>query len=173
MSEYKTFMNKNTAADDETNETTEEIGNIRVADEVVSIVASLAAQEIPGVHSMSGGLTDDINQFLGKENSSKGVRLSFDGKVVTISIYVNIEYGNFIPEIALQIQETVKDAVEKMAGYEVRTVDVHVEGVIKREKTELEKAAEEVLNEESLNDEGQIDVKHREFFDKKESDDNK
>ena len=58
-------------------ENLEDYGDIRIADEVIRIVASLAAQEVPGVVSMSGGLTDGINRFLGKENASKGVRLKF------------------------------------------------------------------------------------------------
>ncbi len=160
MDEEKVQMNKNTA-DDEQQDVPEEVGDIRVADEVISIVASLAAQEVPGVLSMSGGITDGINHFLGKENASKGVRLSFEGKLVNASVFVNIEYGTCIPEVALEIQEKVKDAIEKMTGYEVQFVDVHVQGVAKREKTDFEKVAEEIkaeINEESAED------RHKKFF---------
>ena len=123
------------------NENLDEYGDIRIADEVICIVASLAAQEVHGVVSMSGGLTDGINRFLGKENASKGVRLKFEGKLVNASVYINVEYGACIPEIALEVQEKVKDAIEAMTGYEVQFVDVNVEGVAKRPQTELEKAA--------------------------------
>ena len=122
-------------------ENLEDYGDIRIADEGIRIVASLAAQEVPGVVSMSGGLTDGINRFLGKENASKGVRLKFEGKTVNASIYLNVEYGYCIPEIALEVQEKVKEAVEAMTGYEVQFVDVNVEGVAKRETRELEKEA--------------------------------
>ena len=122
------------------NENLDEYGDIRIADEVICIVASLAAQEVPGVVSMSGGLTDGINRFLRKENASKGVRLKFEGKLVNASVYINVEYGACIPEIALEVQEKVKDAIEAMTGYEVQFVDVNVEGVAKRPQTELEKA---------------------------------
>ena len=122
------------------NENLDEYGDIRIADEVICIVASLAAQEVHGVVSMSGGLTDGINRFLGKENASKGVRLKFEGKLVNASVYINVEYGACIPEIALEVQEKVKDAIEAMTGYEVQFVDVNVEGVAKRPQTELEKA---------------------------------
>ena len=104
----------------------EEYGDIRIADEVICIVASLAAQEVPGVVGMSGGLTDGINRFLGKENASKGVHLHFEGKTVNASVYIVIEYGCCIPEIALEVQEKVKDAIEAMTGYEVQFVDVNV-----------------------------------------------
>ena len=122
-------------------ENLEDYGDIRIADEVIRIVASLAAQEVPGVVSMSGGLTDGINRFLGKENASRGVRLKFEGKTVNASVYLNVEYGYCIPEIALEVQEKVKDAVDAMTGYEVQFVDVNVEGVAKRETRELEKEA--------------------------------
>ena len=78
-------------------ENLEDYGDIRIADEVISIVASLAAQEVPGVLGMSGGLTDGINRFLGKENASKGVRLKFEGKTVNANVYINVEYGSCIP----------------------------------------------------------------------------
>ena len=122
-------------------ENLEDYGDILIADEVISIVASLAAQEVPGVLSMSGGITDGINRFLGKENASKGVRLKFEGKTVNASVYINVEYGSCIPEIALEVQEKVKEAIEAMTGYEVQFVDVNVEGVAKRQATELEKEA--------------------------------
>lgn len=130
------------AAEENTEEENlEEYGDIRIADEVICIVASLAAQEVPGVVSMSGGLTDGINRFLGKENASKGVHLKFEGKLVNASVYINVEYGACIPEIALEVQEKVKEAIEAMTGYEVQFVDVNVEGVAKRPQAELEKAA--------------------------------
>ena len=127
----------------------EDFGDIRIADEVICIVASLAAQEVSGVVSMSGGLTDGINRFLGKENASKGVRLKFEGKMVNASVYINVEYGCCIPEIALEVQEKVKSAIEAMTGYEVQFVDVNVEGVAQRKATELEK---EASSEEAMAD---------------------
>ncbi len=125
---------------EETEEVPQEVGDIRIADEVICIVAGLAAQEVPGVIGMSGGIADGINELLGKQNSSKGVHLKYEGKLVNISLYLIIEYGYCIPEIALEVQEKVKNSVETMTGYEVQFVDVHVEGVARRRVTELEKA---------------------------------
>ena len=142
MEEKKLMPKKNAAVEAEPEEQDlDEYGDIRIADEVICIVASLAAQEVPGVVSMSGGLTDGINHFLGKENASKGVHLKFDGKLVNASVYINVEYGICIPEIALEVQEKVKEAIEAMTGYEVQFVDVNVEGVAKRRETDLEKAS--------------------------------
>lgn len=112
----------------------ENIGDVHIADEVVCIVASLAAQEVSGVYSMSGGLTDNINSFLGKENASKGVRIRYEGKQLRVIVYLNLEYGYCFPEVALAVQEKVKKAIEDLTGYDVQFVDVHVEGVIKPNK---------------------------------------
>ena len=142
MEEKKLIPKKNAAAEAEAEDKElDEYGDIRIADEVICIVASLAAQEVPGVVSMSGGLTDGINHFLGKENASKGVHLKFEGKLVNASVYINVEYGICIPEIALEVQEKVKEAIEAMTGYEVQFVDVNVEGVAKRRETDLEKVS--------------------------------
>lgn len=121
--------------EDANNNLADDIGDIHVADEVICIVASLAAQEVPGVYSMSGGLTDNINSFLGKENASKGVRLRYEGKQVHVIVYLNLEYGYCFPEVALNVQEKVKKAIEDLTGYDVQFVDVHVEGVIKPKRT--------------------------------------
>ena len=143
MEEKKLKANKNMtdSGTENDNQELDEYGDIRIADEVICIVASLAAQEVPGVVSMSGGLTDGINHFLGKDNASKGVHLKFEGKLVNASVYINVEYGICIPEIALEVQEKVKEAIEAMTGYEVQFVDVNVEGVAKRRESDLEKAS--------------------------------
>ena len=114
----------------------EEIGDVQIADEVLSIVASLAAQEVEGVAGMNGGFAGDLSEFLGNKNVSKGVRVTVEGHVVSVEVYVNIEYG------ALEIQEKVREAIEDMTGYEVKIVDVHVQGVQRRHKTELEQSLE-------------------------------
>ena len=152
VAEKETLKNEATAvnpADDIQQEIPEEIGDIRIADEVISIVASLAAQEVPGVLRMSAGLTDGLNSLLGKPTTSKGVKLSFDGKQVIVNVYLVMEYGYCIPEVALVVQEKVKDAIETMTGYEVQFVDVTIEGVGKREKSKLE---QEVEADESMAD---------------------
>lgn len=122
-------------------EASEEVGDVRIADDVIRIVAALSAQEVPGVLGMSSDLTDDLNKLIGKEEAGKGVRLRFENKTVDISVYVVLEYGYCIPEVALVIQERVKEAVENMTGYEVQFVDVHIEGVRLRPETTLEKMA--------------------------------
>lgn len=118
----------------------EEVGDIKIAREVICTVASQAAQEVPGVVAMSGGLADDVAKLMGKESNAKGVRVTFDtnGKMVDVIVYLVVEFGCNIPELALKVQEHVKSTVESMAGYEVQSVDVHIENVVKRECNEIE-----------------------------------
>lgn len=116
------------------------VGDVQVADEVISVLAAQAAQEVPGVISTAGGIADDVAKFMGKEKAAKGVRIAFDGKMVLVTIYLVIEYGFNIPELALNVQERVKNAVENMAGYEVQSVDVHIENVRRHAEVAVEQS---------------------------------
>lgn len=104
-------------------------GNITFADEVVAIIAGLAASEIEGVAAMSGGIAGDIVEKLGKKNLSKGVKVQLGEKEAAIDLYIIVEYGARIPEIAWNIQENTKKAVETMTGLNVVEVNIHVQGV--------------------------------------------
>ena len=116
----------------------EELGYIELADDVIAIVASLAALDVPGVISMSTGFREGLSNFLGKKSLAKGVRVKVTGHSCRIAVYVTVEYGCNIPELALKLQKKVKSAVDEMTEYTAEYVDVHIEGVRKREKSELE-----------------------------------
>lgn len=106
-----------------------ELGSIRIADEVVAIIAGLAATEIKGVAGMSGGLAGGIAEILGRKNLSKGVKVEVGEKEAAIDMFIIVEYGVRIPDIAIRIQENVKGAIESMTGLRVVEVNVHVQGV--------------------------------------------
>lgn len=106
-----------------------EEGTIKIADEVVSIITGLAATEIEGVAGMSGGLAGGIAEMLGRKNLSKGVKVEVDENAASVDVYVIIEYGKTIPDVAWQIQDNVKQAIEGMTGLDVKAVNVHVQGV--------------------------------------------
>jgi uncharacterized alkaline shock family protein YloU len=106
-----------------------EVGVIRIADEVVGIIAGLAATEVSGVAGMSGGLVGGIAEMLGKKNLSKGVKVEVGEKEAAVDLYLIVEYGIRIPDIALKVQENVKRAIESMTGLDVVEVNVHVQGV--------------------------------------------
>jgi len=106
-----------------------ELGELKIANEVVGIIAGLAATEITGVAGMSGGIAGGIAEMLGHRNLSKGVKVEVGEHQTAVDLFVIIEYGFSIPEVAEQIQENVKRAIEVMTGLDVLEVNVHVLGV--------------------------------------------
>lgn len=103
---------------------------VRIADDVVAVIAGIAAMEVEGVASMSGGVVGDIGERLvGKKNFAKGVKVQLGEKEAIVDLYVVVEYGVRIPQVASQVQESVKRAVESMTGLDVVEVNIHVQGV--------------------------------------------
>ncbi|MGP1367512.1 MAG: Asp23/Gls24 family envelope stress response protein [Schwartzia sp. (in: firmicutes)] len=105
------------------------LGAVRIADEVVSIIAGLAATEVNGIEGMSGGLVGGIAEMLGRKNFAKGVKVEVGEKEAAIDLYIIVKYGVRIPDVALSVQENVKQAIETMTGLSVVEVNVHVQGV--------------------------------------------
>ncbi len=124
-----------------------ELGVVKIADEVVSIIAGLAATEIEGVASMSGGIGGGIAEVLGRRQFSKGVKVEVGEEETKIEIFIMVNYGVRIPDVAWDIQESVKKAVETMTGLRVVYVNIHVQGV-HFPKDEEEEEAEEALEAE-------------------------
>ena len=105
------------------------LGAVRIADEVVSIIAGLAATEVNGIEGMSGGLVGGIAEMLGRKNFAKGVKVEVGEKEAAVDLYIIVKYGVRIPDVALSVQENVKQAIETMTGLSVVEVNVHVPGV--------------------------------------------
>ena len=105
------------------------MGEVKIADEVVGIIAALAATEVEGVASMAGNITNELISRLGMKNLSKGVKVDVLEGVVTVSLALNIKYNYSIMDVSAKVQEKVKSAVENMTGLEVADVNVKVAGV--------------------------------------------
>ena len=105
------------------------LGEVKIADEVVAIIAALAATEVDGVASMAGNITNELISRLGMKNLSKGVKVDVLEGVVTVSLSLNLKYGYSIKEITTKVQEKVKAAIENMTGLEVADVNIRVAGV--------------------------------------------
>ena len=105
------------------------LGSIRIADEVVGIIAGLAATEIDGIAGMSGGLVGGIAEMLGKKNFAKGVKVEVGEREAAVDLYIIVKYGVRIPDVALSVQENVKQAIESITGLSVVEVNIHVQGV--------------------------------------------
>lgn len=105
------------------------LGEVRIADEVVAIIAGLAATEVEGVSSMAGNITNELVSKLGMKNLSKGIKVEVQENVVKVDVALNIRFGYGIPEVSSKVQERVKSAVENMTGLEVSCINVRIAGV--------------------------------------------
>lgn len=105
------------------------LGEVKIADEVVAIIAALAATEVEGVASMAGNITNEVIGRLGIKNLSKGVKVDVLEGVVTVSLALNLKYNYSIMDVTGKVQEKVKNAVENMTGLEVADVNIKVAGV--------------------------------------------
>lgn len=120
--------------------------NLNISEDVIGIIAGLAASEVEGIAGMTLGFVDGINQILGgNKKYSKGVKIELNGKKVTIDLFVNVTYGVRIPDIAWAAQNAVKNAVENMTGLEVSAVNINVQGITfnKKENAKVEISEEE------------------------------
>ena len=106
------------------------VGTVQIADEVVAIIAGLAATEVEGVVSMAGNITNDIVGKLGMKNLSRGVKVEVLEGVASVRLALNIRYGYSIPETSQKVQEKVKAAIENMTGLEVADVNISITDVV-------------------------------------------
>lgn len=121
---------------------------IQIADDVVAVIAGKAVSEVSGVAGMAGGFAGGISEVLsGKKNLSKGIKVEVGEKEAKIDVNIIVEYGVRIPDVAFEIQNRVKKAVEAMTGLNVSSVNVHVQGVKTTEEKE-EQAEIESENKE-------------------------
>ena len=105
------------------------IGEVQIADEVVAIIAGLAATEVEGVDSMAGNITNEWVSKLGMKNLSKGVKVEMAEDHVSVTLSLVIKYGYSIPVISEMVQEKVKSAIENMTGLPVMDVNIKIASV--------------------------------------------
>ncbi len=121
MNNEENNLNLNTNIDAE--------GHVSISNDVVATIASIAAKSVEGVAGMLNSIAGGFAEFLGKKNLSKGVKVVISDKDVKIDMYVVVEYGVKIPDVAWEIQEKTKSEVEAMTGLNVVAVNVNIEGV--------------------------------------------
>jgi uncharacterized alkaline shock family protein YloU len=106
------------------------IGSVRIADEVVEVIAGMAASEVEGVAEMSGGFVGDIANMLSRgKNVSRGIKVEVGETDATVDLFLAVEYGVSIPDVAQKVQEAVKAAIEGMTGLSVLEINVHIQGI--------------------------------------------
>jgi len=107
----------------------DKIGEVQIADEVVAIIAGLAATEVEGVDSMAGNITNELVGKLGMRNLSKGVKVDVTEEHVSVDLSLNLKYGYNIPDVSEKVQDRVKSAIENMTGLTVLDVNIRIAGV--------------------------------------------
>ena len=128
---------------EENNVIKETNGNIKISDEVIITIASVAVSEIEGAQCVTGAL-NEIAQKFGKKNFANGIKVSVE-EDVTLDINIVVDYGVKIPEVAWNVQDNVKKSVEVMSGLTVGRVNVHVVDINQPKNVETE--AEELTEE--------------------------
>ncbi|MBQ3554214.1 MAG: Asp23/Gls24 family envelope stress response protein [Clostridia bacterium] len=124
-----------------------EIGEVKISEEVISVVAGLAVTEVEGV-SVANSIADGIVEKFVKKNYGKGIRVELTEKEVSVDVHVVVDYGIKIPDAAWQLQEIIKKNIENMTDLTVAKVNIFVESIsIEREKAEM-KEARRVTKEE-------------------------
>ena len=125
-----------------------EAEGIKISNDVVAVIAGVAVSEVPGVYGMSGGFAGGISEVLkGKKNLAKGIKVESTDKSAKIDVNIIVEYGSRIPDVAFEIQNRVKKAVENMTGLKVTEVNVNVQGVNTQTAVEEENENTEQNNE--------------------------
>ena len=107
----------------------DQVGDVRIADEVVAIIAGLATTEVEGVSSMAGNITNEIVSKRGMKNLSKGILVEVMENEVKVDVAINIAYGYSIPDVSAKVQDKVKSAIENMTGLTVAVVNVRIASV--------------------------------------------
>jgi len=110
-------------------ERTTDIGVVRINNEAITTIASIAALEVKGVHKMGGGIKRALHEVFLRERASGGVKICVKESEIKLIVSIVVEYGMDIPRVADGVQDSVKRAVEKMAGLIVSEVDVVIDGV--------------------------------------------
>lgn len=112
-----------------TMESTDDVGQVKIADDVIAIIAEIAAVEVKGVAGMGGTLTSDLVQTLSRKRTPKGVKVELTDSRVALDMALIINYGEKIPEVTLEVQEKVKNSIEMMTGLEIISINIHVIGI--------------------------------------------
>lgn len=129
--------------EDKTEITTGNDENIKIANDVVASIAGVAVSEVQGVYSMAGGITE----IFGKKGLAKGIKVEVGEKDTKIDVNIIVEYGVRIPDVAFEIQNRVKKAVETMTGLNVASVNIHIQGINIAEKRTVEEDNSETSSE--------------------------
>lgn len=122
------------------------LGTIQIAPRVLEIIAGIAASQVDGVSRMHGSIANSVNEFLGRSDHRRGVKLTTNNDELAVDVTVYLNYGVSVPKTALEIQDKVKQQVSLMTDLKVTEVNVHIEGIIP-EKSEQQVDPDDIFAE--------------------------
>ncbi len=111
-----------------------ELGQVKISDDVVIIIAGIAASQVKGVSTARTGVTDGISNLFSKNNYAKGIKVEVTEETVVLDIFINVEYGYRINEVAKEVQMAIKKEIETMTDLQVAAVNVHVLNIVDKDK---------------------------------------
>nr|WP_307774759.1 Asp23/Gls24 family envelope stress response protein [uncultured Cetobacterium sp.] len=122
-----------------------ELGNIKIADDVVKTISAKAAQDVSGVYKLAGGVADEVSKMLGKKRLTNGIKVEVGEKECSVEVYIIVEYGYQISEVAQNVQKSVLTAINNMTGLKVVEVNVFVQDVkILTDESDFEDRQEDI-----------------------------
>ncbi|MDF2616056.1 MAG: hypothetical protein K0Q47_711 [Sedimentibacter sp.] len=121
------------------NNETFEYGQVKISDDVVIIIAGIATSGVKGVSTARTGVAEGISNLFSKNNYSKGIKVEINENTVVLDIFINVEYGYKISEVAKEVQAAVKKEIETMTDLQVASVNVHVQNIIQEKEKDKEK----------------------------------
>ncbi|MDF2948697.1 MAG: hypothetical protein K0R07_715 [Sedimentibacter sp.] len=116
-----------------------EFGQVKISDDVVIIIAGIATGGVKGVSTARTGVADGISNLFSKNNYSKGIKVEINENTVVLSIFINVEYGYKISDVAKEVQAAVKKEIETMTDMQVAAVNVHVLNIIQEKEKDKDK----------------------------------
>lgn len=120
----------------------ENIGQVKISDDVVIIIAGIATSSVKGVSTTRTGVAEGISNLFSKNNYSKGIKVEINENIAVLDIFINVEYGHKISEVAREVQSCVKKEIETMTDMEVAAVNVHVLNIIQEKDKDKDKDKE-------------------------------
>lgn len=105
------------------------LGSVQIANDVVAIIAGLAATEVDGITAMAGNISNELMSKVGYRSLTKGVKVDIDNGQVKVELSLRMDYGHNIPSTCAKVQDRVKTTIENMTGLEVVNVNVRIAGV--------------------------------------------
>jgi uncharacterized alkaline shock family protein YloU len=124
-----------------------EFGQVKISDDVVIIIAGIAASGVKGVNTTRTGVADGITNLFSKNNYSKGIKVEINENTVVLDIFINVEYGYKINEVAREVQQAVKKEIETMTDLQVAAVNVHVLNIVQDKEKDKEKEPADITIE--------------------------